>query len=370
MNRKPKIALCLPGGGATGAMFQIGALAALEDGIEGVHAHELDLYVGTSSGATVAATLAGGRPVERSYRAFLDPADVYFPLERKHIFRMDFAEWRRTIVSAASALRHGTASLLSRGPAPTPAQLWEELDRLFDSLPAGLFSLDAYERFLEDFFVRRGVPNNFAMMPRELFILAHDLDTGEQVEFGAKGFDQVPVSRACIASMAVPPFFSPVRIWDRHYIDAGAAQVAHFDVAVKAGANLIIVVNPMVPVHAGSVPTGHGPRTSVRDKGMMWVTNQAIRIGIHKLMRETCARVTASGQADILLIEPEPTDGILFMHNPASFAARRKILEYGYRATRARVAEWFRTGEPALARAGWRMAQARDSRPAPAEERA
>jgi predicted acylesterase/phospholipase RssA len=361
MSRKPKIALCLPGGGATGAMFQIGALAALEDGVEGVHAHEFDLYIGTSSGATVAATLAGGRPVDRSYRAFLDPADNYFPLERKHILQMDFAEWRRTIVSAAGAVRHGTASLLSRGPAPNPAQLWEELDRLFDSLPAGLFSLDTYERFLEDFFVRRGVPNNFTMMPRELRIMAHDLDSGEQVEFGKPGFDQVPVTRACIASMAVPPFFSPVRIWDRHYIDAGAAQVAHLDVAVAAGASVIVVVNPMVPVSVGSVPTGHGTRTSVRDKGMMWVTNQAIRIGIHKLMRETCARVSSSGQADILLIEPEATDGILFMHNPASFAARRKILEYAYRTTRAHVAEWFRKGEKALERAGWHLRAAPES---------
>ena len=63
MSRKPKIALCLPGGGATGAMFQIGALAALEDGVDGLHAHEFDLYIGTSSGASVAAALAGGRPV-------------------------------------------------------------------------------------------------------------------------------------------------------------------------------------------------------------------------------------------------------------------------------------------------------------------
>src|SRR5688572_11679103 len=150
-SRRIKIALCLPGGGTTGAMYQIGALAALEDAIDGLHAHDLDLYIGTSSGASVAAALSGGRPVQRLYRAFLDPADVYFPLERKHIFHSDFGEWRRTIVSAAGALRHGTASLFSRGPAAPPSQLWEELDRLYDSLPAGIFSLDGYERFLEDF---------------------------------------------------------------------------------------------------------------------------------------------------------------------------------------------------------------------------
>lgn len=354
---RPRIALCLPGGGATGAMYQIGALAALEDSVEGLEAHAFDVYVGTSSGASVAATLAGGRPVQRIYRAFLDPADVYFPLERKHLLKMDFDEWRRTIVTAWGALRHGSASLFSRRPGPSPAALWEELDRLNDSLPAGVFALDGYERFLEDFFVRRSIPNSFHAMPRELRVVAHDLDSGEMVAFGGEGFDHVPVTRACAASMAVPPFFSPVRIGDRHYIDAGAAQIAHLDVAADLGADVMVVVNPMVPVAVESVPTGHGRRPSVRDKGLMWVMNQALRIGMHELVREACARLRAGGM-QIVLIEPEPTDGILFMHNPASFAARRNILEYAYRTTRARMSKWFEAGSPALSRAGWRTREA------------
>ncbi len=189
-------------------------------------------------------------------------------------------------------------------------------------------------------------------MPRKLFVMAHDVDSGERVLFGSEGRDHVPVTRACIASLAVPPFFSPVRIGDRHYFDAGAAQVSHLDVALDAGADVIVVVNPMVPVRAASVPTGHGRRTSVRDKGLLWVTNQAIRIGIHTLMREAIARVEASGRAQVLLVEPDPDDAILFMYNPASFAARRKILEYAYRRTRAGLTEWFEQRHPALSRAG------------------
>lgn len=349
-----RIALCLPGGGATGAMYQIGALAALEDSVEGLAAHALDLYVGTSSGASVAATLAGGGQAQRIYRAFLDPADVYFPLERKHLLRMDFDEWRRTIVTAWGALRHGTVSLFSRGPAPTPSVLWEELDRLNDSLPAGVFALDGYERFLDDFFVRRGIPNSFHAMPRALRIIAHDIDSGEMVVFGGKGFDHVPVTLACAASMAVPPFFSPVRIGDRHYFDAGAAQIAHLNVAAEAGVDVIVIVNPMVPVRVDSVPTGHGRRRSVRDKGLMWVMNQAIRIGMHQLVEESIGRIRAAHETEVILIEPEPTDGILFMYNPASFAARRNILEYAYRTTRARMSRWFASGSSALDRAGWK----------------
>ena len=50
-------------------MYQIGALAALEDAVEGLQANDFHLYMGASSGASVAAALAGGRPVQRIYRA-------------------------------------------------------------------------------------------------------------------------------------------------------------------------------------------------------------------------------------------------------------------------------------------------------------
>jgi len=351
-SEQTKIALCLPGGGATSAMFQIGALAAFEDSIDGFEVNGFDFYVGSSGGASVAAALAGGLPVQRIYRAFLDPADVYFGLERKHLVRMDLGEWRRTLVSALSALRHGAVSLLSRGSAPPPAALWEELDRLYDSLPAGLFTLDGYERFLEDFFVRRGVSSSFYGLPRPLRILAHDLDSGKLAVFGDPEAVEVSVTRACIASMAVPPFFSPVRIGERHYINAGAAQVAHLEVAIEQGANVLVVVNPMVALSVATVPTGHGHRDSLRDKGMMWVLNQAMRIGIHKIVREACARIESEGRAQVILLEPSPEDCILFMYNPASFDARRAILEYAYRHTRAELALAFASGDGKLERAG------------------
>ena len=351
-DNETKIALCLPGGGATSAMFQIGALAAFEDSVEGLEVNRFDCYVGSSGGASVAAALAGGLPVQRIYRAFLDPADVYFGLERKHLLRVDLSEWRRTLVSALSALRHGASSLLSRTSAPAPAALWEELDRLYDSLPAGLFTLDGYERFLEDFFVRRGVPNSFYGMPRPLRIVAHDLDSGQLAVFGQGSSAAVSVTRACIASMAVPPFFSPVRIGERHYINAGAGQVAHLEIAVEMGANVLIVVNPMVASSVATVPTGHGHRDSLRDKGMMWVLNQAIRIGMHRMVREECARIESEGRAQVILIEPSSEDCILFMYNPASFDARRAILEYAYRHTRAELAKSFASENSVLLRAG------------------
>jgi predicted acylesterase/phospholipase RssA len=334
------IALFLPGGGAAGAMYQIAALAALEDSIAGLNANGFDLFLGASSGASVAAALAGGRDVRRIYRALLDPGDVYFPLERKHILKMDMSEWGRALATVFSALKKGVSSALSRSPAPSPMALWEEVDRLYDSLPAGFFSLDRYERFFADRLERRGVPNSFSALPKQLRVIAHDLDLGEEVLFGEPGFEHVPVTRACTASMALPPFFSPVCIGDRYYIDAGAAQSRVLEAAARAKVRALVIVNPMVPVRTNRVPTGHGERQSLRDKGAMWVANQAHRISTHALLTETIERLRRETRMQVILIEPDPTDTLLFMYNPASFAARRAILEQAYRTTRERVAGW------------------------------
>ena len=349
-------ALSLPGGGLTGALYQIGALAALEDALQG--RVDFKLFIGSSSGASVASALAGGIAPDRLYRALLDPVDNFFPLERHHILRLDFDEWRRTLTTSAMALRTALARLSSRRDpgSSEPAHLffWEQVDRLNDSLPAGLFRLDRYERLLAEFFLRRGIPNTFKTLPAALRVAAYDVDSGERVVFGSKGHDDVSISLACSASLALPLFFSPVRIGDRHYLDGGLGHVAHLDVAEAEGASLCIVVNPLVPVSTAhqAVPTGHGVRASVRDKGPLWVFNQSLRVGAHARLHQEVAR---SKNVEVLVLEPEPSDVMLFLHNPTNLQARRAILEYAYRTTRDRVAVWIDKHRSVADRFGWRV---------------
>ena len=354
----PEIALSLPGGGLAGALYQVGALAALEDGIDGLREHGVSLYLGQAGGSVVAACLAGGIPTDRIYRALLDPADNFFPLERRHILEVDTAEWQRTLRTAAVAVRQAVARVNPwKGGAIDErfvALLFEQIDRLSDSLPAGLFTLSRFERFLADFFARRDVPNVFSAMQRQLRIVAHDLDSGERVLFGSESFEGIPVSLACAASCALPLFFSPVRIGSRHYIDGGLCELAHLDVARRAGAEITIVVNSRVPVttRGAAVPTGHGPQRSVRDKGLTWVMNQAKRIG-SQAMLEHEVKHPPEGMR-VLVLEPAATDGALFMTNVAAFDARRAILEYAYRTTRERVVEWLGHNADMAERLGWK----------------
>src|SRR6185436_12945924 len=147
----------------------------------------------------------------------------------------------------------------------------------------------------------------------------------------APGYDDVPVARACCASTALPLFYSPVRIRDRHYIDGGVGRVGHLDVAEREGADL--------GVHA---------RLHYALEGAYKVNGQPAGVNVH---------------IPLLLIEPEPTDAVLFMHNPASFAARRTILEYAYKTTRERVARWIDANKSVIERAGLRPRSGRTVRP-------
>lgn len=332
--------LFLPGGGATGCMFQIAALAALEDALDAWSANDFSLFLGASSGATVAAALAGGCGVRRIYRALLDPADDYFPLERKHILKTDLAAWGRAGVTVMSALRRGMSTAMSRAPEDSRAAMWAELDRLYDSLPAGFFSLDRYGKFLDERLSRRGVGDSFDGLPRPLRVIAHDLEKGSPVIFGEPGEEEVPIAKACTASMALPPFFSPVRIGNRHLINSGAAQVQLLDFAARKGLRAVVIVNPMVPVCAPPWVEGQRGRNDVGDRGAMWIVDQAHRISLSALLTETTGRLRQEHDIEFIVIEPEPSDAALFVNNPASFSARRAILEHVYRTTRERVARW------------------------------
>ncbi|GAC1543877.1 MAG: patatin family protein [Polyangiales bacterium] len=335
-----RIVVSLPGGGITGALYQLGALAALEDSIEGFHANALGGYVAVGSGAALAAGLAGGLELQRIYRGLLDPADTFFPLERRHVIRVDLAEWRRTFGAALAALRRVLASATTR-PVETAVDPWQEIDRFHDVLPAGLFSLEHLEHFLESFFERRGLATTFRALPRPLIVPVHELDTGEVVLFGDEGHVHDRIARVVCASSALPLFFAPVRIGDRLFFAGSTGNAVSLDVAVaRLDAEAVLVVNPLVPVAAegARVPTGHGDGTGVRDKGMLWVYNQAMRIGERAHLAAEAALLRARRpDVDVAIVEPAQADAVLFMHSPMNYSARRAILEDSYRSVRERL---------------------------------
>jgi len=322
-------------------LVAFGALAALEDEVPGFHANQLSGYVAVGSGAVAASALAGGLEVQRLYRALLDPADNFFPLERRHLIQVDLGEWRRTFGAAIGAVRRALQSATAR-PMETAVDPWQEIDRFQDVLPAGIFSLEQFEHFLEAFYERRGVPLSFSKLERPLVVPAHDLDTGETALFGLGALRHERIARAICASASLPLFFAPVRIGGRLYFAGSTGNAAMLDVAEKSlGAETILVVNPLVPVAPGwgaKVPTGHGGGEGVRDKGLLWIYNQALRISEHAHLRAEVALMKARRpDISVQLIEPSRSDAVLFMFSPMNYSARRAILEDAYKTVRAQA---------------------------------
>ena len=69
---RPRVGLALAGGGPLGGIYEVGALLALTDSLDGIDFSELDVYVGVSSGSFVAAALANGISPPQMVRLFID----------------------------------------------------------------------------------------------------------------------------------------------------------------------------------------------------------------------------------------------------------------------------------------------------------
>jgi predicted acylesterase/phospholipase RssA len=175
-------------------------------------------------------------------------------------------------------------------------------------------------------------------------VVASDLDAGRRAVFGRGELLDVTVARAVVAASAIPVLYAPVDIGGRDYIDGGPGDAAHIDLAEQEGCRLIVVINPLVPVHAAAirpdVPTGHGQMSRVRDKGAIWVYNQAMRIWTEARFTLGLERFrTQHPETAVAVFEPKQTDATLFMYSPMNFAARRAILQEGYTSTVRRLQE-------------------------------
>ncbi len=75
-----KLGLAVAGGGPLGAIYELGALQALDEVMEGAALHEMDVYVGVSAGSFIASGLANGISVSQMCRIFIEND------ESEHVF--------------------------------------------------------------------------------------------------------------------------------------------------------------------------------------------------------------------------------------------------------------------------------------------
>jgi len=343
----PRIALALAGGGPLGAIYEIGALCALEEALSGIAFDRLDHYVGVSAGSFIAASLANGITPRELCTAFIendggeafDPAWLMVPAYGEFL--------RRGLMLpglAASALWRGT---IGRRP------ITHSIERLASSLPTGLFSSAAIDRRLAQAFSRPGRTNDFRQLRSRLTVVATNLDTGEAAPFGRPGLDHVPISRAVQASAALPGLFPPVRIGDQYYVDGALKKTLHATVVLDEGVDLLLCLNPLVPFDASAVPGRQGRIPRIADGGLPSVLSQTFRSMIHSRLELGMKHYErAYPGTDIVLVEPDQRDPQLYLANTFSYRQRRQLAEHAYQQTRALLRERRGTLGPKLARHG------------------
>ena len=324
-----------------GAIYEIGALCALEESLHGLNFTQLQHYVGVSAGGFIAASLANGITPRALCSSFIennnDPAETFDPSWLMEPAYGEIA--RRSILVPGlllSALWHLTAGRQS---------VIHALERLGPALPTGIFSNQQIDVQLARLFSREGRTNDFRQLRTKLTLVATHLDSAEAVPFGRSGWDHVPISKAVQASSALPGLFPPVKIEGHDYVDGALKKTMHASVALDEGIDLLLCLNPLVPFDATPLQTARVMRRGLSsekhhiphlvDGGLPAVLSQTFRTMIHSRMVLGMEHYQHTyPNADIILIEPDHRDPELYLANTFSYTRRRQLAEHAYQQTR------------------------------------
>ena len=163
--------------------------------------------------------------------------------------------------------------------------------------------------------------------------------------FGAEGWDDVPIPTAVAASTALPMVYKPVEVKGRHLVDGGL-QLHHQPRHRRASRarSSSIVINPLVPYindFQKMIPTMLGSRVRrVSDMGFPQIGYQAFKLLAHQRLHESVRQWSEKYPGvDIILIEPEPNDELMFETNIMNFTKRVEIARHGFESVTIKLAK-------------------------------
>ena len=323
--KRDKIALVLAGGGITGAVYEIGALRAIDDMLVSHTVNDFDVYVGTSAGALICSLIANG----------FTPHEVIQLIDNRHpeikgihvgdVFQSNWQGLARRLSKLPGAFFSiGRNSLRHLRDVAISDIVWE----FAQVLPNGIYNGESLERYLRAVLEESGGVNRFDQLNKVLYIIATELETGQRAVFGQGGKSIVPISQAVAASSAVPIIYRPVEIFQRDYVDGGLHGSASIDLAIEAGAKLVVCINPMVPLNTTGL---RDKQHYIRDRGIQAIINQSVRTALHAGVRYHIKNLQVKyPDVDIIVIEPRPDDYRMFSYNPMFYGSRLAVAEHGF----------------------------------------
>lgn len=345
------IGLSLAGGGHAGAIYEIGALGALQESLEGIDFTALACYVGVSAGALVSSCLANGMSPELLVRIVNDEAPDEEPLTAGIFLAPNYRALAKLAILAPKVL----ASALLRVATPHgDPSLLAALTHASSVLPLGIFDSEPIRRHLAKVFSRRGRTDDFRKLSSRLVIVAADLESGRPIRFGVPEHPRVPISRAVQASTAVPGIYPPVDVDGRKCVDGVLLKTLHASVALQEGVDLLLCVNPIVPIDATALEErGELPPGALLDHGLPAVLSQTFRTLVHSRLEVGMAGYAERyPDIDIVLFEPERDAHEMFFADLFSLEERHQVCALAYRSTRRQLRERADELEPILARHG------------------
>jgi len=329
----PKTGLAIAGGGPVGAIYELGALRALDESIDGLKLHELDVYVGVSSGALIAASLANGIGTVELCRIFMGQEYASIRFDPERLMRPAFKEYMQRASMLPAVVANALLSMIRNPVTSNVSQLVSQLGK---AVPSGVFDNEAIHDFLENAFKITELSNSFDDLKCALYIVAVDLDSGAAVRFGDKDHRNVTIARAVQASAALPGLYPPVKIDGHYFVDGALRRTLHASVALDEGVDLLIGVNPLVPFDSGK----KGINEEISDQrlnrgGLPLILSQTFRALIQSRMEAGFRKYYSSHPfADLLLLEPHRKDEKIFFTNIFSYNSRNALCEHSYQVTR------------------------------------
>lgn len=324
-----KLGVALAGGGPLGAFYELGVLHALGEALLGRELTDLDVYVGVSSGSFLAASLANGIDTT-SIGASLIFNEGPRELPPGKFLQPALGDYTRRL-SRLPAVLAAAAGQYARDPLGSG---WQTLlGAIARVTPTAAFDNSPLEAYLHETFTGGRHTDDFRELRGRLYVVATRLSTGESVAFGGPGHDRVPISRAVIASAALPGLYPAVEIDGRHYVDGALIRTMHASLALEAGCELVICINPLVPFDATRA-RGRS-YTNLADAGLPAILGQTFRALIHSRMQVGMNSYRARfPHADTLLLEPDRRDETLFFTNVFRYTGRHRLVDHAYRQTR------------------------------------
>ena len=325
-----RIGLAIAGGGPIGGMYELGALRALDEAIEGLDLTRLEVYVGVSSGAFLAAGLANRLSTAEMHRIFITGDSFEAKFSPKIFLHPAFLEYVKRGANLPVLAYEWWRELLLD---PTGSHLSNVVGRLGGLIPTGLFNNAEIESFLRTVFTGRGRSNDFRELDRPLYVVAVDLDNGQAVRFGGPDWDDVPISKAVQASAALPGLYPPVEIRGRHFVDGALRRTMHASVVMDHGVDLMFGINPLVPFNAGRT-SQRADANKLSESGLPAVLSQTFRTLLQSRMQVGLAKYAQQYPGiDQMVFEPNEDDAEMFFTNIFSYSSRRRVCQHAFRST-------------------------------------